>query len=407
MRTTVTLVANGLEDPFVANPALGGSGINGGRTLFNRFRALLKAVMAGGLANRAAAPKLYYSTNNAFGLVTCAAVQAADTVTVNGQALTATQHRATGTITCATAIAGNTVVLNGHTFTGVEGAAGANQFSVDTGNDETAASLAAAIVAACALPTNPLLYGIVGGAKSASAVCTIFAYSPGTGGDAITLTSSGATVDPSGATFANGAAAGSNEFDYVGTNAVNAGSIADALAASATALVSGAVVGSNRTAIVTCSNVSALDSVTVFGQKLQAGVTATDSGGARITTMPPNLWCMNSTDTNDAVSLVNCINAHPVLRGLCFASNASGVVTIRERNPGMGNQAVVTSSNGTRLAVTNVSTTGLMQPSATCFIQSLHAGAGGNQATLASSDGTRLAVSGARLTGGASTAVTF
>lgn len=406
MRTTVTLVANGLEDPFVANPALGGSGINGARNLFNRFRACLKAVMAGGLSNRDTAPKLLYSTANATGTVTFATAVAGNTVTINGTALTATQHRASATITCATAIAGNTVVVNGHTFTGVAGAAGANQFSVDTGDTETAASLAAAIVAAAALPTNPLLYQLVGGAKSAAAVCTIFAYAPGTGGNALTLTSSGATVDPSGATFANGAAAGNNEFDFIGTNAVNAGSLATALAASTTALVSGAVVGSNRTAIVTCSNVTALDTVTVFGQVLQATATTTDSGGARITTIAPNLWSMNSTDTNDAVSLVNCINAHPVLRVLCFASNSSGVVTIRERNPGMGQQAIVTSSNGTRLAVTNVSTTGLMQPSATCFIQSLVSGASGNQATLASS-GATVAVSGTRLSGGASTSVTF
>lgn len=408
MRATVTTtVGPATRNPFVDNPALGGGGVVGSNSLWNRFRDILKAVATGGIPDRnQQRPKLYYSTANATGTVTFASVQVGDTVTVNGQALTATQARASGTVTAASAIAGNTVTVNGHLFTAVAGAPAANQFSIDTGDTETATSLAAAIQAAAAIKTNTLLYGLIG-AKSASAVVTVFALSAGTAGNAYTLASSGATLAVSGATLANGAAAAANQFDFIGTDAVNAGSLSDALAASTTALVSGQVVGTNRTAIVTCSSVAAGDTVTVLGQVLQAGVTATDSGGARITTMPPNLWCQASTDTNDAVSLVNCINAHPVLRELVFASNSSGVVTIRERSPSLGAKAVVTSSNGTRLAVTNVSTTGEMQPSAVCFVQCIHAGTPGNATTLASSNGSRLAVSAARLTGGAMTALTY
>jgi len=410
MRATVTVLAKGAENPFVQVPALGGGGVTGSNSLWRRFRDLLANIASGtGIYSRGAAaarPKLWYSTSNAVVPVTLAAVQAADTLTLNGQALTATQQRSTGTLTAVSAIATNTAVVNGHTFTGVDGAAGANQFSVDTGDTQTATSLALAIETAAAIPTNTLLYGIVG-AKSATNVVTVFAQSPGAGGDAITLVGTATTLEASAAVLANGAAAAANQFDYVGTDKVNAGSLADALAASTTALVSGQLVGTNRAGVVTCSNVTAGDYVMLAGVKLTAIATATDTGGARIGTFPPDVWAMNSTDTNDAISLVNCINAHPRLRELFLASNSSGVVTVRERSPSIGGEAILSSSNGTRLGVTGT-VNGLLQPTATCLVQAIHGGTPGNGFTVASSSAGRIAInSQTRLTGGTSVAVTY
>ena len=78
------------------------------------------------------------------------------------------------TITAATAIATNTVVINGLTFEGKAGAAVAADrlFSIDTGNDATATSLAAVI--------NDATYGVPGvTATAASAVVTLVATEPG------------------------------------------------------------------------------------------------------------------------------------------------------------------------------------------------------------------------------------
>lgn len=106
----------------------------------------------------------------------------------------------TGTVTCATAIQGNTAVINGLTYTGVDGApADFTEFSVDTGNNETATSLAAAV-------NGDARSGTLGdvSASPSSAVVTLTSDVAGAAGDATTLVSSGATLAVSGATFASG-----------------------------------------------------------------------------------------------------------------------------------------------------------------------------------------------------------
>lgn len=107
---------------------------------------------------------------------------------------------ATGTVTAATAIATNTVTVNGLLYTAVAGAKADNtEFSIDTGDNETAADLADSI-------SNDTRVGTLNDvtAVSASAVVTITSSVPGAASNAITLASSGATLAVSGATLSGG-----------------------------------------------------------------------------------------------------------------------------------------------------------------------------------------------------------
>ena len=128
---------------------------------------------------------------------------------------------ATGTVTCATAIGNNTVTVNGLLYTGVTGAkANYTQFSVDTGNDETAVDLADSITNDTRATGTDPSFELT--AKSSSAVVTISATSAGADGNALTLVSSdGATLAVSGGgnlTGGSGVIAG----DHMSTTAYKA-----------------------------------------------------------------------------------------------------------------------------------------------------------------------------------------
>lgn len=175
---------------------------------------------------------------------TPASVINADTLTIAGTALTATQRRATGTITCATAIAGNTVTINGAVFTGAAGAVtpGAQTFSIDTGNTACATSIAAQINAS----VDPRVAGVVG-ARSSAAVVTLYAINQGTTGNALTLASSGATLAVSGALLTGGAAITNNTFDFAGSNITTGQAIAAAILASTTTAIQSVTATANAT----------------------------------------------------------------------------------------------------------------------------------------------------------------
>lgn len=183
-----------------------------------------------------ASPTLQYQTGvvKATGTVTAAAVQAADTVSVGGAALTATQKRASGTLTAATVIADTTCVINGVTFTAVDGEVTPGDATFDcSGTDtECATSLAAQINAYA----SPLLSGIVA-AKSAAAVVTVYAVNEGESGNAITLVGTAVVLVASGAMLENGAEPTNDAFDYIGTNAMTAASFAAAVNVSTTTAV--------------------------------------------------------------------------------------------------------------------------------------------------------------------------
>jgi hypothetical protein len=107
--------------------------------------------------------------------------------------------QASGTATLTAAVATNAVTINGVAFTAVAAGAVGNQFNVGANDTATAANLAASINAS-------VTAGIVGvvTASSVANVVTIKAVSPGTAGNQLTLTGTGAPVVVSGAKLAGG-----------------------------------------------------------------------------------------------------------------------------------------------------------------------------------------------------------
>lgn len=96
-------------------------------------------------------------------------------------------------------------------------------------------------------------------------------------------------------------------------------------------------------ATATCASVAADDTITIGKTTLTAK--ASPSG--------ENQFSQAGSDTADAASLAAKINAHSVLSLLVSATAASGVVTITSLARGsVGNHIALTSSDGTRLAVT-------------------------------------------------------
>lgn len=400
---------SGQTNPFLNRPAQ--------RTIgeaFRRFVDICEAIVSGeGLPGRQGdsgtgsrqVVSLEYATDAARATVTAAAVAGADTVTPNGQALTATQHRATGTVTLATVSAADTVTVNGVVFTAVNGSPTGNQF--DMSGTDTADAVTLVTAVNNVLPSFTGVYGKIK-ARSAAGVVTFYAVDGGTAGNAYTLASSnGGRLAVSGATFASGAAVANNQFDFVGTDITTARALADCINNSTTAAISQQVKGSCRRAIVTCASVLHGDYVDIDSTRLICTAELTDSGGARILTQPDDRWSKATTDTTAAVALVNCINTHPKLRDRFYATNTAGVVTIYERWPEATAAPAIGSNNATRLAITGTAT--LFADSAACLIQAREPGYAGNAKTLVTSNGTRLAIindSSGRLAGGASTTVT-
>lgn len=413
MRETVTIVVPGIDNPAEQHPA------PKNQDVLRNIAKVIRAISGGqGVSQRkvpgvtTSRPTVRYSTAGACETLTLGAVATGQTATINGVVMTATQHRSAATCTCASAQAGDTVTVNGVVYTAVSGTPAANEFDI-SGNDTAAAtSLAASINAA--LITDTGVFGKIQ-AKSALGVVTIFALITGTGGDAYTLVSSnGSRLAVTGSGFlAGGAAVGNNEFDYVASPAINATEFASQLAASTTSGLSNMVVGTNRGAVVTLVSAAVGDWVKIAGVKLLATASDTDDShalAARTASAPANLWSQNSSDTNDAISLCNCINSHPALKDKFYAVNSSGVVSIWERSPAAATAPQISSSSGTTLAIT-VASNGAMQPTATVLVQALASGYAGNAITLAVSDATIVigppAGAATRLSRGAGVTATF
>jgi len=109
--------------------------------------------------------------------------------------------KAFGSVTCATVLATQNVTFNGLLYTGVAGVKANNtEFSVDTGDDETATDLADSISQDTRAGTLDDLTAV-----AITNVVTAASTVIGTRGNAITLVSSnGTTLAVSGATFAGG-----------------------------------------------------------------------------------------------------------------------------------------------------------------------------------------------------------
>lgn len=422
MRATVTTTLKGERNPFIQRPGLGyGTDANltvpatpnfNTKNIWKAFMLILREIISAGIWSRIdQRPQMIASTNTAQAVVTCATVVNGNTVTVNGVVMTAAQFRATQTLTFASSIAGDTVVIGGVTFTAVNGAVtvGAATFDISGGNTTGAASLASQVNA---YRGDIRIYGSGGVlARSAAAVCTVFARTEGTAGNAITLTTTGGTITAGGATLASGAAAANNQFDFAGNDATTAASIAANLALSTTSLLSASVIGNAKSAVVTVIAPAVAAYVEVAGERLSCYATLTDSGGNRIRTSPPNDWSNASTATAQATSLCNCVNDHPRLKELVYADSVAGVVTLHERAPSIGAEMYVVTSDGTNLAVTATAAQtggGVFGANASVLLESISSGVDGNAKTIATS-GATLTITGAlsRLAGGTQVVSTF
>jgi hypothetical protein len=242
------------------SPLVGNATSNDKRTSLINIKQLLNNLNHGTQYRAASGPKVTYQDSlvSASATATAAAVQAADTVSIGGQALTAGQFRASGTLTISSG--------SGQVGGTIEG----TLITVLWATSDTAS--ATALAAAINASPDPAIKGVIE-AKSAAGVVTVYAKNPGTGGNAYTLVASGTGVTASGATLANGAAFTNNHFDYIGTNAETATDLARAINASTTAAVK----------TVTAAAVSAVVTVT----SKQAGVagnatTFTSSNGTRL-----------------------------------------------------------------------------------------------------------------------------
>lgn len=177
-------------------------------------------------------------------IVTAAAVQAGDTVTINGQALTATTHTARGTATCVSVAENDALTVAGVTFTVKD--APSTALEVATGGTDTL--MAAAF--ATAINANATTAALVK-ATNAAGVVHIKALATGTGGNSIALSDTGTTITVT-ANLSGGAAVANNQFDFHAQfNNDTATALAAAINASTTDIVNKHVTAAASSAAVT------------------------------------------------------------------------------------------------------------------------------------------------------------
>lgn len=273
-----------------------------------------------------------------------------DTVTINGTALTAKRHYATGTVTIviANTDVDDTVTIQGVVFTAKNAEDTANrQFNISGTATQAATSLVACITAAAGLS------GVVT-ATSSSGVVTIRAATSGTAGNAITLASSDADgLAVSGATLANATAPGTDEFDYTGTDAQCCTSLAAAI--NACTALSGVVTAWASATVVTVRAVSAGtggNSITLASSDAQLAVSGANlSGGAAVAN---NQFDFGGSDTETATALAAAINASTtaIINKHVTATSSGAVVTLTAVQPGHAGNAVTTATSGATLAIT-------------------------------------------------------
>lgn len=240
----------------IKSPVVSGSDRGARRLTFLNLAKLIWNSVSGrlnGLSGTESYLQVQQSVVCASATATPAAVQNADTVTIAGTALTATQRRASGTITFAASTAADTITLNGVVFTAVNGAVTPGEATFDVSGNDTAD--AASFVSQLAAYSDARINGIVA-SKSSAAVVTVYAVTQGTAGNAITLASSNGTrLAVSGATLANGAAIANNTFDFAGSNVTTGQALAAAINASTTAAVQQTVAtASSSTGVVTVTS---------------------------------------------------------------------------------------------------------------------------------------------------------
>ncbi len=307
---------------------------------------------------------------------------------------------ATGTVTAASVQAADTVTINGLVYTAVAGAKADNtQFSIDTGDNECAADLAASI-------TADARAGTVGDttAVAVGAVVTITTTVTGTGGNAVTLVSSNGT-----------------RLAVSGAGTLTGGVTADTITANGLVYTAVAGVKANNTqfSIDTSNNAAAADFADSVNNDVRAGtlndlsavaVTDTVTLTQTVAGAGGNATTLTSSSTGvrlitSGATFANGRNADTVtINGLVYtavagarANNTQFSIDTSDTAAATDLAAAITadSRSGTLNDVTATSLNAVVTCTQTV------SGAGGNATTLVSSNGTRLAVSGAgTFTGG-------
>jgi hypothetical protein len=378
VRTTFTLTKAKGEDLFSRTPALSK------RTLLRRFAAELLALAGGTGGGTGASDRttIRYGTAAASATITCATVTNAQTVTINGTALTATQkhargtitptlsgidvgdtvainttgiltarkHHSTGTITITIASTdlADTVTINGVVFTAAAAEdLEAGEFDISG----TATAAATSLVACITASEDPLIAGIVT-AFSAAGVVTVRMVATGIGTVAL-LTSDADGLAISGATLTAGTVPAANEFDFSGTTAQCCTSLAAAINAS---LLTNTIVTAWASAtVVTVRSIlpGTVGNYALVSSDAQLAVSAaTLTGGAAIAN---NVFDFGGTDTETATDLARAINASStaLISSQVTATSSGAVVTLASEQTGLtGNDTTLVSSDGATLAVT-------------------------------------------------------
>ena len=211
MLNTVTTRARGQLDPFRDRPTQRNI-----KTVFSRWLDVVGAMLGGaGIALRQGflgtreTVSLEYSTATAKCIVTAAAPATGATITINGQAITAAEHRANCTVTVGTSVdEDDTVEVNGVTFTAKASPSGNYQWAI-TGVAATDALALDNKINACFSNSADAVngagvYGLIKADRpAADGVVNIFAVAQGTAGNAYTIVTSDAvdlaiTQDSSG-----------------------------------------------------------------------------------------------------------------------------------------------------------------------------------------------------------------
>lgn len=269
------------------------------------------------------------------------------------------ETKATGTVTCASVQAGDTVTINGLVYTAVTGTKADNtQFSIDTGNNECAADLADSI-------NNDVRAGTLGdvSAQVSTNVVTCTSNQSGTAGNAVTLVSSNGTrlaVSGSGTftggvnadqvtvnglvyTAVAGAKANNTQFSIDTSDTAAATDLANSITNDARTPITIPTIDVTATSslgVVTVTapvnagaDGNAIDTVgsaniTAEGSTLTGGITSTMTSikvdGQEILGATVR-WRDNVTNTaSDIASQINTYNSNPEYT----AANVAGVVTI-------------------------------------------------------------------------------
>lgn len=368
-----------------------------GRSLKQLINYLV-ALMSGSFSPAGASMKVRNAAVAASATVTFSgAASAADTVTVNGQALTATQKNATQTVTFSTAAPAvddtvtvngtaltvktgcsratvtfaslanaDTITVNGTVFTAVtSGASGAVQFNLGANDTDAATNFVAKVNAH---PTVSLVIE----ASSAAGVNKLKALASGTAGNALTIASSNGTraaiTVASGGFFTGGAALTQDQFDKGDT--VTQAARQFCACVNAHSIVKQIATGTNSAGVATLRAVTAGTAANAYtlaksGTNIAVGgATFANGAAAANNAFDPG----NSAATAGAAftAALSASTTSKVSGPIVATHDGAGVVTLTAQPGVLGNLATLAKS-GSNIAVSGAAFTGGSESAAFSF----------------------------------------